>query len=96
MELSTQKACCFSCCDRQQRRVCFADGARPVWRGFGEQHGCNAGQDLNAFKEKSKQEGEGLEHPWRPALMLATMAQMEPLSMSLAHHLPRLPGLKSV
>ncbi|KAF1666916.1 Protein PML, partial [Aptenodytes patagonicus] len=76
MELSKKVARCFSCRDGQQRRVCFADGARPAWRGLGEQHGCNAGQGLNALRGKPKREGKGLEHPWRPALMLATMAQM--------------------
>ena len=91
MELSKKKACCFSGHGGQQRRVCFADGARPAWRGFGEQHGCNAGQGLNALKGKSKREGKGLEHPRRPALMLATTAQMQPLPQ----HVPSPPLAKA-
>lgn len=76
MELSKKKAYCISCCAGQQRRVGFAAGARPAWRGPGEQHGCSAGRGLNALKDKSKQEGKGLEHLWRPAVMPGVMQSL--------------------
>lgn len=82
VELSKKKAYCFSCCAGQQRRVGFAADARQAWRGLGEQRGCSAGQGLNALKGKSKQEGKGLEHLWRPALVPAMM-------QSLPHCVPR-------